>query len=260
MRFKEGDYLNYSLVDLTDEKGKSIRDEGKFFAYSQQAINERCPHNIFFVHGYNNDFFAALETTYQYFDILSAFRNFRANYVGAFWPGDTGAHFSRAVRQADKASANFANLISYIIKNSKVSKPYITIIAHSLGNRISAKAILELRSRHRIAPVRNFLQLAPAINANAYQKEFKDIPGLVKNIVVYHSARDRILNFYYAMWNIRRLKSGPKNKGLGVYGPYGPVPQNVHSLKAKDIARVNVKHGTYLENKRLIQSVAKNIK
>ena len=259
MKFKKDDYLNYSLIDLSDEKGKIVRAGDKFFAYNPLSIDDKCSHHIIFVHGFNNDFFEGLETAYNYFDIFSHFRSGNENYIGIYWPGD--AHFSKAVRQADKASINFASMINHIVKSTrKASKAKITIIAHSLGNRISAKGILNLKSKYNITPIKNYIQLAPAINANAYQAEFKEVPKLVKNIIVYHSAKDKVLNNLYEIWNkFRRLKSGKKYEALGTFGPYGSVPKNVIPIEANSIAKTKVSHGTYLINENLVKSVARNI-
>ncbi len=262
MKFKKHDYLNYSLIDLSEKKGIAIRNGGKFFAYNPLSINESYSHHIIFVHGYNNDFFDALETTYEYFVIFSSFRKDNENYIGIYWPGDTALHFSRAVRQANKASLNMANMINHIIKNSKNPDSTISIIAHSLGNRISAQAILKLKSIHKISPVQNFIQLAPAVDANCYHKEFKQVPKLVDNIVVYHSKKDTTLNHVYDTWNmVRRFRFGRRHEALGTYGPHPhKVPKNINCLEAQRVAGSKVEHSAYLKNERLIKSVAKNIK
>jgi len=258
MQFEKGDLLNYSLIDLSDEKGRKIRAGDKFFAYNPLSIDEKCNHHIIFVHGFNNDFFDALETTFNYFEILSLTRSRNENYIGVYWPGD--AHFSRAVRQADSAAINFAALMNHLIKKTKAKSPHITIIAHSLGNRISAEAILQLKAKYKISPVEKFIELAPAIDAVAYSKNYMKVPNLVKQIVVYYARTDRVLNHLYEMWNnFRRLKSGNKYEALGTFGPYGDAPNNLVKLNANSIAKTRASHGTYLTNSNLITDVAKRI-
>lgn len=259
MKFKKHDFLNYSLIDLSGKKGRDIRDGGKFFVCNPSSIDDSLLHHIIFVHGYNNDFFEALENTYRYFDTLSSSRNIEENYIGIYWPGNTGFHFSRAVRQSNKAALNMASMINHLVKSTK-GEARITLIAHSLGNRICAKAVLLLKRKFNISPVINFIQLAPAIDADVYQEEFERVPDLVRNIVVYHSSKDKVLNDIYDTWNKTKLKFGRRHEALGTYGPYPrKVSRNVRCVDAEKVAGVKVGHSTYLKNEKLVLSVSKNI-
>jgi esterase/lipase superfamily enzyme len=260
MKFIKDSYLDYCLIDLTEEKGRDVRADEGYFVYNSEAINEKLSHHIIFVHGYNTDFFDAMETASCYYGILRPLRRYEENSLAVYWSGKTGIDFSKAVMQADKTALNLASTINYIVKNSLTPNPSITFIAHSLGNRVCAQTILALKSKYNINPVKNFIQLAPAINANAYEADFKDVPSLVDNIVVYHSKKDKVLNEIYEDWNkFRNLKDGNKYEALGTFGPYGVRPKTVQVIDSNTIAGINVEHGTYLSNQKLIESVAQFI-
>jgi len=266
MQFEEDAYLKYCLIDTSDEKGEIIRKDGKFFVYNPEFINPEHSHNIVFVHGYNTDFFDAMETMHKYFDNLSPLIKGQNNFIGIYWPGDTKLNFSRAVKQATESASNFANVIDYIIKNSKAKSPSFSLIAHSLGNRYCAQAISYLKTTYGSLPVKNFIQLAPALDANCYMMDFKNIPLWVKNIAVYFSKSDTVLIEAYGIWgqfSIRKeppyIRGGDPYKALGFTGPYGSTPSNVQAIDANTIAESKVEHGTYLEDKKLIAHVAQMI-
>jgi len=260
MQFEEDGYLKFCLIDTSDEKGQVIRKDGKFFVYNPELINPECSNNIVFVHGYNTDFFDAMETMHKYYDNLMPLIKDQANFIGIYWPGDTKLNFSRAVIQATEAASNFANVINYIISKTSAKDPKFSLIAHSLGNRYCAQAIIDLKVTHGIAPIKNFIQLAPAIYANSYEKEFKEVPSLVQKVMVYFSRNDKVLIRCYDFWSqLIKRKGGDPYRALGFTGPYGDIPATVHAIDANTIAGNKVNHGTHLEDKKLIEHVAQAI-
>ena len=266
MQFEKEDILNYCLIDLSDDDGKVIRADGKFFVYNPEAINPEYQHNIVFVHGYNTDFFYAMETASSYYDFLKPLIKNSVNFIGIYWPGNTNIDFSKAVTQASKSAPNFASALNFIFKNSKAQNPFFSFIAHSLGNRECVQAALELKSSYGITPIKNFIQLAPAIDANSYVADFKDVPQLIENIIVYFSKNDKVLIRAYETWSDFSIRLKPpffrwdsQNKAMGYLGPFGAVPKTVKPVNANAIAGIAVDHGTYLSNQKLIQSVAQYI-
>lgn len=267
MQFEKEDVLNYCLIDLSDDDGQIVAKDEGFYVYNPEAIDAGYSHNIIFVHGYNTDFFYAMKTASYYYDILCPLIKGNANFIGIYWPGHTGViNFSKAVRQASASGPNFAAAINYIIENSKAPDPFISFIAHSLGNRECAQTILTLKSEHGITPVKNFIQLAPAIDANSYQEEFKNVPSLVQNIKIYFSRKDMILFEAYKTFSEFTihltppfLRWGEGYGAMGFNGPYGTMPSTVKSIDANSIAGISVDHGTYLSNPKLIESVAQFI-
>lgn len=274
MKFENGSFLNYCVIDLSSDDGQTIDPDGKFFVYNPEAIDPQCPHNIVFVHGYNTDFFGAVSRGIDYFDTLIPLVNGDANFIIIFWPGNTDAvEFSKAVRQASASAPNFSAAINYIIKNSTATNPFVSLIAHSLGNRECAQTILTLESQYKITPVRKFIQLAAAINADSYDanatdSDFKRVPALVQSTVVYYSQNDTVLKNAYGTWNAllnwdfnaawgSLFKQKRPDDAMGFLGPYGSIPQSVQTIDANTIAGVNVDHGTYLTNQNLIKDVAR---
>ena len=266
MQFEKEDVLNYCLIDLSDDDGRAILTNGKFFVYNPESVNPEYQHNIVFVHGYHTDFFYAMKTVSNYYDLLNPFIRGQANFIGIYWPGDTSIDFSKAVKQASQSAPNFAEAIRYIFTNSKAPNPVFSFIAHSLGNRECAQTIHVLKSKHGIMPVKNFIQLAPAIDANSYNTDFNDVPSLVNNIVVYFSKNDTVLIRAYETWSKFQWRREPpyfrwdsQYKAMGYLGPSGAMPPTVKSVDANKIAGIPVDHGTYLNNPKLVESVAQFI-
>jgi len=270
MKFEKDYFLNYCLIDMSDDDGQVVDENNGFYVYNPEAIDAQCPHNIVFVHGYKTDFFYAMKTASHYYDNLIGLIRGKANFIGIYWPGNTGINFSKAVRQASTSAPNFAAALNYIIRHSTTENPFISLIAHSLGNRECAQTILTLKSQYNLNPVKKFIQLAPAINANAYQNEFQGVPLLVPHVTVYYSVHDTVLKDAYGTWNAlinwdwnaawgSLFQQKRPDDAMGFLGPFGDVPKSVQTINANDIAGIPVDHGTYLENKKLIADLAKLI-
>lgn len=158
MKFNEGYFLNYCLVDLSDDDGRIVEKDNGFYVYNPEALDAQCPHHIIFVHGYHTDFFYAMKTVSGYYNSLVPLINGKANFIGIYWPGNSmEIDFSKAVTQAGASAPNFAAVIDYIMKNTAVENPRVTLIAHSLGNRVCAQTILALKSQYNDSPVRKFI-------------------------------------------------------------------------------------------------------
>jgi len=267
MQFQPGFYLDYSIVDLSSDDGKTVDPNGRFYVYNPETIHPEYAHNILLIHGYNADFFQALNAGIDYFDALSPQIQGKANFILIYWPGYVGeTHFTQAVHQTGASAPNFSAAISYILSHSTAESPYFTFIAHSLGNGECAQTILYLKDHYNLAPVKKFIQLAPAINANAYLTDFQQVPVLVPKITTYYSPNDTVLKKDYTLWNVSQLALSlvgtniknifVKNKvvnpyyAMGYLGPYGICPQSVQKIDANSITDVAVNHGTYLTDKK----------
>jgi hypothetical protein len=276
MQFEEGFYLKYSIIDLSSDDGKTVDPNGRFYVYNPDTIRPEYGHNIILIHGYNADFFEALNAGIDYFDMLAPQIKGPANFILIYWPGNTGElRFTKAVVQTAASTPNFTSAMVYLLKHSTAANPYINFIAHSLGNRECAQTILSLKSQHSLTPVKRFIQLAPAINANSYSTDFKDVPALVERTLAYYSQNDTVLKNDYGAWNIanfdvsvvgsniqntfRKDKINNPYYAMGYLGPYEDVPKSVQTSDANAVAGVPVDHGTYLTNQQLIADAAKFI-
>jgi len=274
MQFQPGFYLDYSIVDLSSDDGKTVDPNGRFYVYNPDTIHPEYSHHIVLIQGYNTDFFQALNAGIDYFDVLKPQIQGKANFILIYWPGYVGKiHFSQAVQHTGASAPNFSAAISYILSHSGAESPHFTFIAHSLGNGECAQSILYLKNHYNLAPVKKFIQLAPAINANAYLKDFQQVPVLAPKVTTYYSQSDMVLKNDYTLWNEAQLALSlvgtniknffVKNKvvnpyyAMGYLGLYGNCPQSVQTIDANSITDVAVDHGTYLTDKKLINDVAK---
>src|SRR5579863_2317906 len=99
MQFQPGFYLDYSIVDLSSDDGKTVDPNGRFYVYNPQTIHPEYAHNIVLIQGYNTDFFQDLNAGIDYFDALSPQIQGKANFILIYWPGYVGKiHFSQAVQ------------------------------------------------------------------------------------------------------------------------------------------------------------------
>jgi predicted alpha/beta hydrolase family esterase len=110
-----------------------------------------------------------------------------------------------------KSLANaVARLFRSLIEEMSNSASAVDLMSHSLGARVSLKALKESQTQ---ALVRNYFCTAPAVDNECLEPDeefFESVPSCGR-LFVFHSARDGVLRLSY--------EAAERDRALGLYGP-----------------------------------------
>ncbi len=191
---------------------------------------------LMLVHGYNNEQFEV----YDAYKIIEDKVNMiiPGTYdciVGYSWPGgDRGLEWWEGKSRANAVARLFRSLLENIDNVASA----LDLMSHSLGARVSLKALKESAASGLI---RNYYCTAPAVDNECLEpdEEFFNSVSSCERLFVFHSARDGVLRISYqaAEWD----------RALGLYGP---EDKDYISRRARTIYVVNCKkrvnkHGGY---------------
>lgn len=191
---------------------------------------------LILVHGYNNEQFEVYDAYQIIEDKVQALTPGAYDFViGYSWPGgDRGLEWWQGKSRANAVARLFRSLIEEMSN----SAAFVDLISHSLGARVSLKALKESQVQ---AVVRNYFCTAPAVDNECLEvgEEFSEAVPSCGRLFVFHSARDGVLRVSYeaAEWD----------RALGLYGP---EDKDYISRKARTIYVANCKkivgnHGGY---------------
>ena len=198
------------------------------------------------VHGYNNEH----EEVREAYEIIEKNINriLPEGYdevIGYSWPGgDQKLEWWDAKSRANAVARRFRILLEQLSQ-----KTIIDLISHSLGARVSLKAMKEASS----LLVQNYYCMAAAVDNESLEldQEFYLALNSVANLFVMHSVRDEVLNLAYGTVEF--------DTALGLFGPED-VRQVQISLKNVFVAnckRVVTHHGGYKRSEAVYNYIAK---
>lgn len=152
---------------------------------------------LVFIHGYNVDFESAVRRTAQ----LAVDLPFEGVPVCYSWPSQ-GKVLSYSVDETNAAwtQSHLRDFLSDIASRSGARS--INVVAHSMGNRPTTGALVELgwqRSHHDAASTRpklldRLVLAAPDVDADRFRKDLAPVLGEVANhVTLYASSDDRAL-------------------------------------------------------------------
>jgi esterase/lipase superfamily enzyme len=186
------------------------------------------------VHGYNNEH----EEVRDAYEIIeeNISQALPGNYdavIGYSWPGgDRKLEWRDAKARANAVGRRFRMLLERLSQNTTID-----LISHSLGARVSLKAMKEASSRL----VRHYYCMAAAVDNESLEvdQEFYMSLNAAENIFVMHSARDGVLSAAYA--------TAEGDTALGLYGPEDvrQVDTLLGNVYVANCKRVVTFHGGY---------------
>lgn len=198
------------------------------------------------VHGYNNEYFE-VNDAYQIMEnnIHSSLPNSYDMVVGYSWPGgNRKLEWWDAKSRANAVARKFRQLLESI--RGEVQS--IDLISHSLGARVSLKAIKDSAK----VLVDNYYCMAGAVDNESLEKgeEFFESRSSAKNIYVMHSARDEVLAITY--------RTAEFDNALGLFGPEdkSEVEKSKSNIYVANCKRVVATHGGYKRSKEVFDYIA----
>lgn len=146
---------------------------------------------LLFVHGYNVSFEEAVLRTAQIawdtrFPGPALLYSWASAGKVAGYPADEAT--------AELAVTNLTRLLRQVLESSQASEVYL--IAHSMGNRILTRALIDVVETNAAARerIREVVLAAPDIDADVFRTQIAPrLPGVAKNVTLYASGTDEAL-------------------------------------------------------------------
>lgn len=187
----------FAMVRCDDGDDGFLGDPSQIKLDQLQAAFNTSIDTVVMVHGFNNSYSAAKDLFGTFVNELKPQLGER-NYVGFYWPSDTMPSFGQAVENADKAGAYLAYAMSKISGWYGSSGRKLHLISHSLGGRVSLRAMQDNNARY--VKWGYYLSMAAAIHKDAYFKTFTGTNLLPQKSNVYFSQNDWVLKYFYSLY------------------------------------------------------------
>ncbi|MGN4986498.1 alpha/beta hydrolase [Aeromonas hydrophila] len=214
-------------VDLSNDNAKRTLSMGDLVA----EINGK--RICILVHGYNNEFFEVCDA-YQIMEskIHADLPGIYDEVIGYTWPGgDHKLEWWDAKSRANAVARRFRQLLESLSEKSNLD-----IISHSLGARVSLKALKEASKKL----VQNYYCMAGAIDNESLELGEEFYPALLstERVFIMHSARDEVLATAY--------RAAEFDNALGLFGPEDKSSvDKSHNIFVANCKAVVTSHGAY---------------
>lgn len=169
------------------------QSKNTFFKQMRQTLSLSDEDDILiFIHGYANSFADSMRRTAQMAHDLE----FQGIPIAYSWPASNSGvplfiKYRKDEKKAKKSVAHLKQFLEDVVNNAKGHK--INIIAHSMGNRVLAKAISEIERKSN-AIFNQIILAAPDIDADVFKDYiFDKLTGKVENVTLYASSDDKAL-------------------------------------------------------------------
>lgn len=200
------------------------------------------------VHGYNNEFFEVCDA-YQIMEekIHTDLPSIYEEVIGYTWPGgDHKLEWWDAKSRANAVARRFRQLLELLSEKSEID-----IISHSLGARVSLKALKEASKKI----VKNYYCMAGAIDNESLEigKEFYPALLSAERVFIMHSARDEVLATAY--------RAAEFDNALGLFGPEDKNSVDTsHNIFVANCKAVVTRHGAYKRSDAVFKYIGKTQK
>lgn len=181
LEFREDPALHVVLLRVAPS-----HSQAEFFTDLHDSVGGR--ETFVFVHGYNNSFTYAAHRTAQ----LAVDLQMKYAPIMYSWPSQGSLEgYGDDERQVQESGQNFQTFLREVARQSGASR--IHLIAHSMGTRLLAGALEELKSE-TATQFNEIILAAPDIRAADFRSTIAPrIHGLGSRITVYASHRDKAL-------------------------------------------------------------------
>lgn len=141
---------------------------------------------IVYIHGYDNDQDDALGRAAEIRRAIGAARP----VVALTWP----SYREKAAYSWDETNAEWSfDEAREIVETVAGRYPFITIVAHSMGNRLALDAIADLRAKHIEMHVDRLIMASPDVDRATARRAFGAQGGIGVPVTLYASTRDQAL-------------------------------------------------------------------
>lgn len=224
-----------------------IQGEPQFMRSISQELEERQRREIVvFVHGFNVDFGGAVKRTAQIVYDLG-FDGIPIAYTWASEAKLSPTAYVRDGNASDVTVPKFRKFLVALAKNSGASR--IHVIAHSMGNKVLARALEGIATDPQVDPKPQFGQLmltAPDIDEEVMLDLAERFSALAQRVTLYASQNDIALVAAHKYANSRRAGEG----GAAIL-----IMPRVDSIEASAVDTNLVGHFYYGDNRSVLSDM-----
>lgn len=214
--FAENAKEHVVLTDLKEIKGDDFYST-LASEYNQREAEKRSA--FVFIHGFNVDFdHAAYRTAQLAYDL-----DFEGVPIMYSWPSQGSLRaYNGDEETVSWSSPHLQGFLERLARESGALR--IHLIAHSMGNRLLTKALVEVGRQPDIQPLfENVIMAAPDVNANEFSEQiWPGIKKAAKRFTLYASSDDRA------------LRTSRRAKGSGDFDRLGEGGENLVVISGLD--------------------------
>ena len=205
-------------------------------------------HALLFVHGFNTTFDYAVYRTAQ----LSYDLRFDGGSFVYSWPsrGEVSATgYTWDATSSENAEDYLDKYLSLIAKKSGATS--ITVIAHSMGNKLLLPVLEKLKLRgDSEVKISQVILAAPDVDRNIFTKLAQKIKGISSGITLYAAANDRALDVSEQFWG-----GGPRAGDVPQEGPVVVPGIDTIDVTATSTAVFSLNHAGYAEKTEILGDI-----
>ena len=243
LEFREDPALHVVLLRVAPSQ-----DQAEFFTDLHDSVGGR--DTFIFVHGYNNSFMYAAHRTAQ----LAVDLQMKYAPIMYSWPSQGSLEgYGEDERQVQESVQNFQTFLREVATQSGASR--IHLIAHSMGTRLLAGALEELKSE-KATQFNEIILAAPDIRAADFRNEIAPrIHGLGSRITVYASQRDKALLASKYFHELQGLVDDATRLGAGLIdlSPF----QRIEQVDASHVDTSVLGHAYYGDESPLLKDISR---
>ncbi len=197
-----------------------------------------------FIHGFSNSFDEAIRRTGQ----ISYDLGFPGTAITYSWPSQGEFSISNYEKDEEYAKKSIPYLKKFLLDiTHKSPGKRISIIAHSMGNRLLTNAIAEIKEASPQVLFHQIILAAPDVNAKVFKEEiFPKMTGKASNITLYASSDDKALLASRLLHDKSRL---------GESGEYLTVIDGLDTIDATGVDPSTLGHSYFSSTQTLLRDI-----
>jgi esterase/lipase superfamily enzyme len=247
--------LPFTDVVLYEEK----EDPAKHFTIARMEVwpKDRFPiriaglsydHALVFIHGFNTTFDAALYRAAQ----LAYDMQFDGQIYMYSWPsrGKLGAtDYNYDQDSTEVAEPYLKEFLEIVSKDSGTKK--VSIIAHSMGNRLLMPVLAELKRSSVSSKIAQVIFAAPDVSRDQFEQLAAQLNGVAKGVTLYAAGNDR------ALQASRKYAGGVARAGdVPNQGPVVVAGVDTIDVTAVSTEVLSLNHSGYAEKSALLTDIS----
>lgn len=163
---------------------------------------------IIMFHGFKNDFDGCKGSYTAAANVIQS-KVGKRNFVGFHWPSNFFIDFGAAVKNADLATPYVIHTLNEIMRLYGNSTHRIHALTHSLGGRVLLSTLNHNEARYIRWGV--CYTMAAAVHNDSFYGTFSGTNEIPQKIYVFHSDRDGVLKYIYALYYMFFGRNAPES-------------------------------------------------
>jgi len=223
----------------------------------KQLFYQSIAHNdiLVYIHGFANNFVSAMITAAQIQHDLQ----FGGKLLAFTWPSEGSANLAAYQRDGKKSAESYqalAEVLAPLIVQARTQKKTLSLIAHSMGNRVLLRALNHLIDTKTVAvgekAFDHLVLAAPDVDVNKFGSYLAKISPFTKEITFYYSNEDVALG-------VSAKVQDPNRAGLYPVFLNGMTTINVDQVNSSYSPVLTYGHSYYQGSDRVLMDINLNV-